>query len=50
MWKRLEKNTKKWKPWNLENHGFARKGCKKDDFHPAAKNSRNGVENKFQIT
>ena len=49
MWKKLEKNTEKQKPWNLENRGFAWKGCKKDDFHLAVKNSRNGVENKLKI-
>ena len=49
MRKRLEKNTEKQKPWNLENRGFAWKGYKKDYFHLAAKNSRNGVENKLKI-
>ena len=44
-----KKNTEKQKPWNLENRGFAQKGCKKNDFHLAAKNSRNGVENKLKI-
>ena len=46
---KIAKKTRKMRSWNLENHGFALKGRKKDYFHLAAKNSRNGVENRLKI-
>ena len=49
MWKRLKKTLKNRSPGTLKIVVLLRRVAKKDYFHLAAKNSRNGVENKLKI-